>query len=75
MGAAGGSGKDGGGNFLFYGDSHSLIPGDFELRSGQGIFCGWDESAGILTFGSGIGEPKWRYGCIDTQGYWRHRSR
>jgi len=58
MGAAGGSGKTGGGNFIFRGDAHSILPGDFSLRSGVGVFLNWDESAGITTFSTGIGNPK-----------------
>jgi len=58
MGAAGGSGKTGGGNFIFRGDAHATLPGDFTMRSGLGVWLNWDESAGITTFSTGIGNPK-----------------
>jgi len=58
MGAAGGSGKTGGGNFIFRGASHATLPGDFSMRSGLGVWLNWDESAGITTFLTGIGNPK-----------------
>jgi len=38
MGAAGGSGKTGGGNFIFRGDAHASLPGDFSMRSGLGVW-------------------------------------
>lgn len=44
----------GGAAFLF-GNTHSVFPGDVQLRSSDNTFLAWDESLGALTISTGVG--------------------
>jgi hypothetical protein len=60
FGITGGNDSISGGGIFLYGDAHATLPGDIYLKSGGTLnnIWWWDDSAGIMRFYTGTGNPQ-----------------